>query len=85
MSIRRDQVAIKGRRSWARTGNQGLTVNVFFAVWIAKLSNPTVGPVLSPASFVGEPLTSWLWRVGDVDERDLDISCEETGGERSHE
>jgi len=52
-----------------------IAVNVFFAVWIAKLSNPTVGPVLSPASFVGEPRTSWLWRVGDVDERDLDISC----------
>jgi hypothetical protein len=93
--IRRDQVAIKGRKSWARTGkdgqsrartgNQGLTVNVFFAVWIAKLSNPTVGPILSPASFVGEPRTSWLWRVGDVDERDLDISCEETGDERRHE
>jgi hypothetical protein len=39
VAIRRDQVAIKGRRSWARTGNQGLTVNVFFAVWIAIKGN----------------------------------------------
>ena len=74
-------------QSRAMTGHQGpsLTVNVFFAVWIAKLSNPTVGPILSPESFVGEPLTSWLWRVGDVDERDFAISCEDARGERSNE